>query len=97
MDLKDCLQIRRNACPGTRSLQHRRKVTPKTLGNIGQITPFDLPAGEQWREVRVDLPVKGKLVHLRLYPGAKDGVVDFDWIRLCKDDGAALRVWEFDL
>ena len=30
---------------------------------------FDWPAGAEWREVKADLPVKGRLLHLRIQPG----------------------------
>jgi hypothetical protein len=65
----------------------------------GQVVAFDLPADGEWHEVQVELPVKGNLVHVRLYPAAKPGVVEIDWIRMAgdgSDDGMPPREWTFD-
>ncbi|MCX7826571.1 MAG: hypothetical protein N2689_13575, partial [Verrucomicrobiae bacterium] len=59
------------------------------------VVAFDLPCDGEWREVRVALPVKGTLKHVRLYPAAKAGAVEIDWIKLCDKEGNAMREWKF--
>ena len=62
----------------------------------GQTVSFDVPTGNEWREVRVELPVRGTLIHLRLYPGAADDEVEIDWIQLSGAGGTVVERWDFD-
>ena len=60
----------------------------------GNIVRFDWPASTEWKEVKVELPAKGRVLHLRITPAqgsadlavqsitlapAKDGPVIFDF------------------
>ena len=56
---------------------------------------FPLKHDGQWHEHALELPVKARLVGLRLDPGAAPGLVEIDWIRLCRPDGAVVKAWEF--
>jgi hypothetical protein len=61
----------------------------------GQIVPFELPSDGQWHEVAVAVPAKGTLIHVRLYLAARAGLVEIDWIRLCKPDDTVARAWDY--
>jgi hypothetical protein len=56
---------------------------------------FPLEHDGQWHEHALPLPVRGRLLALRLDPGAAKGLVEIDWIRLCQPDGTVLKAWEF--
>ena len=59
------------------------------------VVTFDLPGDGEWHEVRIALPVQGNLQHVRLFPAAKPGAVEIDWIKLCDKDGGVVREWQF--
>ena len=61
----------------------------------GHTVPFELPAGDDWAEAEARIPVKGTLVHIRLFPGVGKGGVEIDWIRLARPDGTATQTWQF--
>jgi hypothetical protein len=44
------------------------RTTEQKDFTAGNTASFDWPAGPDWREVKVDLPVKGRLIHLRIRP-----------------------------
>jgi arylsulfatase A-like enzyme len=60
----------------------------------GQTVDFALPAGADWRETRVALPVEGSLLHLRLYLPAQRDPVEIASIELLPA-GGPLQRWEF--
>jgi len=84
-------------CPagGTGKMQWRTAGQEKFPAQ-GQIASFDVPAASEWREVRVELPVDGTLIHLRLYPGVAHGEVQIDWIQLSGAGGTVVARWDFD-
>jgi arylsulfatase A-like enzyme len=57
-----------------------RTAGQETFPTTGQIVSFDVPPGDEWREVRVEVPVQGTLAHVRLYPPPADKI-EIDWIR----------------
>ncbi|MBI5393832.1 MAG: sulfatase [Verrucomicrobia bacterium] len=59
------------------------------------VVGFDLPGDNEWHEVRIALPVKGTLQHVRLYPASKAGAVEIDWIRLCDQANKTKKEWQF--
>jgi hypothetical protein len=54
-----------------------------------------LPAGADWAEAKVSLPVTGSLLHLRLYLPAQASPVTLDWVELKPATGKPQR-WDFD-
>jgi hypothetical protein len=56
---------------------------------------FELPGDGQWHEAHVAFPVTGTLQHVRFYPGAKEGSVTIDWIKLWDADGTVVNEWKF--
>ncbi len=63
----------------------------------GQISSFELKAGEAWQEVTVELPVEGQLVHFRLYLPADKAAVEIASFKvLPANSSTAVREWAFD-
>ena len=84
----------RRAAPGNGKVQWRT-ADHKTF-QPGHIVPFELPAaGGDWAEAEVTIPVKGTLIHIRLFPAAGEGAVEIDWIRLARPDGTVTQTWQF--
>ena len=53
------------------------------------------PTSAEWREVKVELPVKGRLMHLRITPAKDSAGLEVQSIELRGKD-AEPRVWKFD-
>ena len=56
---------------------------------------FDWPAFAEWQEVKVELPVQGRLIHLRIMPAKGGAGVEVQSIELRGKDGKA-QAWRFD-
>jgi hypothetical protein len=62
----------------------------------GQVVPFNLPAGADWQDVTVEIPMKGEARILRLYLPADKGPVEVESIRWISGAAAkAARAWVF--
>jgi len=73
-----------------------RVAGQQTFPAEGQVANFTLEKELDWRETMVELPVKGALVHLRLYlPATPEQPVELDWVELRPADGRAQR-WDFN-
>ncbi len=83
----------RSAAGGAGKIQWRTADQPQFKQD--QFVTFELPADAQWHEVAVPLPVKGTLIHMRLFPAARPGLVEIDWVRLCREDGTVVRAWDY--
>lgn len=57
-------------------------------------TPFEWPAGADWQEVTLALPIKGTLIHLRITPAGPTSDLEIQSIELKGKDGAPTR-WQF--
>lgn len=63
----------------------------------GQLVAFELKPGEAWQDLTVELPVKGELVHLRLYVPADMSPVEIDSLAVLSSDPASpARQWNFN-
>jgi len=56
---------------------------------------FDWPASADWQEVKVELPVKGRLIHLRINPPKGAAGIEIQSINLHSNGGDA-RAFRFD-
>ena len=56
---------------------------------------FDWPASADWREVKVEMPATGRLIHLRLTPARGGGGAEIQSIALRGRTGEPL-VWQFN-
>lgn len=72
-----------------------RTADQETFPPEGQTVEFALVPGDEWAEASVELPVRGSLLHLRLYLPAQSGSVQLDWVQLRPAGGDPQR-WDFD-
>ena len=84
----------KTASGGTGKIQWRSAGQEK-FPPEGQIVEFDVPAGGQWQDLSVELPMRGSLVHLRLYPGSAADKVEIDSIQLSGAGGTVVKKWDF--
>jgi len=61
----------------------------------GQTVSFDWPTGDGWQEARAELPVQGRLIHLRLTPPRDAGDIAIQSIEMRPAQGEPC-VWRFD-
>jgi len=60
----------------------------------GPNAAFTLPAGEEWQDIEVELPVQGQTMIVQLHLPAVDGPVDIQSIRYSDRNGKS-KGWEF--
>jgi len=84
----------KTASGGTGKIQWRAAGQEK-FPPEGQIVEFEVPGGGQWQDLSVELPVRGALVHLRLYPGSGTEKVEIDSIQLSGAGGTVVKKWDF--
>lgn len=61
----------------------------------GQVAAYTVTEGG-WQQLRVALPVKGQLAHVRFYVPAQQGACEIDWIELRSgDSGETVERWNF--
>ncbi len=56
---------------------------------------FDWPTSAEWQEVKVELPVQGRLIHLRISPANESMGLEIQSIELRSPDGKA-QTWRFN-
>jgi len=73
-----------------------RTANQKNFPATGQSKTFTVKGGD-WRELTVPLPVKGQLLHLRLFLPSQKQPVQLDWIEIGPTDGKANETerWDF--
>ncbi len=78
---------------GASSVTWRTKQQPDFLP--ANAASFEWPASDEWREIRVDLPVEGRLIHLRVTPAKGSENDEVLSIELRGKTGESQR-WRFD-
>jgi len=80
---------------GTARLQWRTE-DQDSFPATGQSQSFAV-AGGDWQELKVPLPVEGRLVHLRLFLPAQKQPMEIDWIEITptKGDAGESQRWDF--
>jgi len=73
-----------------------RTADQETFPAGGQTADFTVPGGPDWHDVQVELPVKGSLLHIRLYLPAAEKPVELDWVELQPAQGRPQR-WDFQV
>jgi len=66
----------------------------------GQVVSFDYPAGGDWQDIEIEVPVEGTLVHVRLHVPGDAGLVEIDSIAFVAADRpetGPLAEWEFQV
>jgi uncharacterized sulfatase len=61
----------------------------------GQVATFDWPAGAEWREIPVELPEKGRIIHVRITPAIGAQQVEVQSIIL-RDHRGETQSFRFD-
>lgn len=71
-------------------------VTVDQEGDFSQnpTVKYDLPSGDDWQDIRVELPVKGKLRIVRLYLPAEEAPMEIQSITFA-GKGGGKKVWNF--
>ncbi|MFN3421781.1 MAG: hypothetical protein ACK40X_08665, partial [Armatimonadota bacterium] len=49
----------------------------------------------EWHEYEIAFEPRGTLREIRIDPCTAPGIVEFDWIRLLREDGTLVQAWEF--
>ena len=60
-----------------------------------QQVAFTIPAGKDWQDITVQLPVKKKTQIVRLYLPASDSPVEIQSIRYEAKGGKLIKAWDF--
>jgi hypothetical protein len=85
----------RSAAGGTGKVQWKT-AEQEDFPAAGQIVEYTLPAGDQWQEVTIELPVKGKTAIVRLYLPAHEAPVEIESIEFFPaGSDKPVRVWSF--
>ena len=59
------------------------------------IVSFDWPTSSEWQEVKTELPLSGRLLHLRINPAKDASGIEIQSIELRGSDGKSQK-WQFD-
>lgn len=78
---------------GKSTLTWRTKQQPDFIPE--NTAAFDWPASDDWCEIRVDLPVQGRLIHIRVNPAKGSSDLAIQSIELRGQDGKS-QAWRFD-
>jgi arylsulfatase A-like enzyme len=90
------LKMRVRAPMGGLGRVHWKTAEQSDFPEGAQLVSFELPAGETWGEVVVELPVKQKISTLRLYLPADQGVVEIRSIDyLDSRTQKSVKRWDF--
>jgi hypothetical protein len=72
-------------------------ATPKQPQFVRELREdFEPQFGDQWHEYAVTFEPAEPITKIRFDPVITPGHVELDWIRLCKEDGAIVKTWEFE-
>ncbi len=85
--------IARSTAGGEGRLQWKTK-TQESFPSTGQTMPYKLPAGDDWQEIEVTLPIQGDAGVIRLYLPAEDTAVELRSIRYTDKTGRS-KTWDF--
>lgn len=89
------LILRSRATEGGKSTASWRTHGQKDF-NEEQTASFDWPSATEWVESKIELPVRGQLIHLRLTPPASASGLQLQSIEL-RGKGTPAVKWEFSL
>jgi hypothetical protein len=78
---------------GKSTMTWRTRQTPEFTAD--STVSFDWPTTSEWREVTSELPIKGRLIHLRITPATDATGLEVRAIELRGNDGTT-RKWRFD-
>ena len=90
------LHLRARSAVGGQGRLHWRTAGQATYEEGIQSVDYELPAGEAWQDIKVNIPVNGKLVAFRLYLPAEKEPVEIESLALeSQASGQATASWNF--
>ncbi len=90
------LKLRARSKAGGRGKVQWKTADQKAFPEQGQIVQYTLPAGDDWRDVTVELPVQGKAGIVRVYVPASEAPVEIKSLQFLPSGSAKpIRTWIF--
>ena len=90
------LQLRARSQTGGPGKVQWKLAAQESFPTQGQVVNFDLPAGSEWRELSIDLPIEKMTQIVRLYLPLENGSVEIQSIDyLDAKTKKSVRRWEF--
>jgi len=68
----------------------------RPISYLPNVAQFQWPAGPEWHGVKVHLPVRGRLIHLRILPGRNVRGIGIQSIELRGASGSR-QAWDFEV
>jgi len=88
------LQLRARSSVGGKGRVRWRSSDQETFPDSSQVVTYDLPAGKNWTDVTVQLPIAGTAGIIRLYFPAKRTAVEIQRIQF-QDKSGRKKSWDF--
>jgi len=90
------LRLRARSTAGGPGKVEWTTAAQETFPKEGQTVDFALPAGGEWQEISVKMPVKGTIRIVRLYLPAGESPVEIESLEfLASKSGKTVRAWTF--
>jgi len=90
------IKLRVRCAPGGEGYVHWRTGDQEAYTEEGQITAFVIPAGSDWVDVTLELPIQGSLAGLRLYLPADKAPVEIESITVfAQAQDRPVQSWSF--
>jgi hypothetical protein len=88
------LHLRTRSQSGGSANVQWRTADQETFPETGQILEFTLPAGDDWQDTRIELPIQGTTAGLRVFLPAKTAPLDLQTLRFTAANGKQ-QSWDF--
>ncbi len=90
------LKLRARSAAGGPGKVQWKTAAQEVFPDAGQTVEFAIPAGSNWHDVSVALPIEGQAGIVRVYLPAREAPVEIDSIQfLPAQGGEPVRAWEF--
>jgi arylsulfatase A-like enzyme len=90
------LELRARTTAGGRGKVQWKTEDQESFPADGQVVEFTLPAGDDWHDVTIDLPVQGRAAIVRLYLPAAESPVAIESIEFrAAGSERRVRAWDF--
>jgi hypothetical protein len=88
------LKLRARSTAGGEGRVQWRTAAQKTFSESAEVVTYDLPAGTNWQDVTVHLPIQGKASVIRLFLPAEKAPVEVQAIQFL-GKGDREKSWNF--